>query len=472
MAKKSKVRFVCSECGHESPKWLGQCPTCTSWHTLEETELAEETPGGRHIPAASPSSWISSSEKPVITSIRDIPEKAAERFSSGMSELDRLLGGGFMPGSFLLLGGDPGIGKSTLALQIARSCPKLSILYVAGEESPHQIRQRATRIGADHSNLSIYNSTEVSEITQAVLEHKPSLLIVDSIQTVYRKEYSGLPGSVQQIRECATLFQHLAKRENITTILIGHMTKDGEIAGPRLLEHMVDTVLQFEGDPIQMLRILRSSKNRFGPAHEVSVFEMTGAGLEQVDNPSRLFLSDPDDQTSGKAVTCIMEGSRPILLEVQALVTPSTYATPQRMAAGFDQRRLSLLIAVLEKRASISFAGKDIYVSVTGGFKITDPSADAAVGLALVSSLWDVAMENRIAVVGEVGLGGEIRSVPMFLQRLQESERLGFTTLLHGRLHSRSLDHHFEGDKKEKAGIHRIEVRKISDLIRQSIRSQ
>lgn len=471
MAKKAKTQFICSECGHESPKWLGQCPSCASWHTFEERELASESPGGRHIPASLPSSWAKSSDKAVISSIRDIPEQAAERFSSGMTELDRLLGGGFMPGSFLLLGGDPGIGKSTLALQIARNRPELSILYVAGEESPHQIRQRATRIGADQSNLSIYNSTEVSEITQAVLEHKPSLLIVDSIQTVYRKEYSGLPGSVQQIRECATLFQHLAKRENITTILIGHMTKDGEIAGPRLLEHMVDTVLQFEGDPVQMLRILRSSKNRFGPAHEVSVFEMTGAGLEQVTNPSLLFLSDPDDQTSGKAVTCIMEGSRPILLEVQALVTSSSYATPQRMAAGFDQRRLSLLIAVLEKRASISFTGKDIYVSVAGGFKITDPSADAAVALALVSSLWDIAIENGLAVVGEIGLGGEIRSVPMFLQRLQESERLGFSKLFHGRLHSHSLEHQLKGAGKGNAGIQRSEVRKISDLIRQSVKT-
>lgn len=472
MAKKPKTLFSCSECGHESPKWLGQCPSCGSWHTFEEREVALETPGGRHIPASLPSHVSSSSDKAVISSIRDIPDQAAERFSSGMTELDRLLGGGFMPGSFLLLGGDPGIGKSTLALQIARSRPELSILYVAGEESPHQIRQRATRIGAEQSNLFIYNSTEVSDITQAVLKHKPSLLIVDSIQTVYRKEYSGLPGSVQQIRECAALFQHLAKREHITTILIGHMTKDGEIAGPRLLEHMVDTVLQFEGDPVQMLRILRSSKNRFGPAHEVSVFEMTATGLEQVSNPSLLFLSDPDDRASGKAVTCIMEGSRPILLEVQALVTPSNYATPQRMAAGFDQRRLSLLIAVLEKRASISFGGKDVYVSVAGGFKITDPSADAALALALVSSLWDIAIENGIAVVGEIGLGGEIRSVPMFLQRLQEAERLGFSKMVHGRLHSHSLEHQVKSLERGDAGIERREVRKITDLIRQSIKNQ
>ncbi|MDX1617977.1 MAG: DNA repair protein RadA, partial [Balneolaceae bacterium] len=334
--------------------------------------------------------------------------------------------GGFVPGSFVLVGGDPGIGKSTLTLQIGKSNPDLKILYCAGEESAAQIKQRAERLGVDSPNLYVYTETDVSDILDEARKLNPDLLIVDSIQTVYRTELQSMAGSIQQVKECAALFQRLAKKQNITTILIGHVTKEGDLAGPRLLEHMVDTVLHFEGDQNHTYRMLRSIKNRFGPAQEVGVFEMSETGLTDILNPSQLFLSDYNSEVSGNAVVCTIEGSRPLMIEVQALVTPSNYGTPQRTASGFDHRRLSLLLAVLEKRAGYQFSGQDVYLNVAGGIRLNDTAGDLGVICALVSSFLDKPLPNDTAFLGEVGLGAEIRAVSKLDQRLGEVEKLGF----------------------------------------------
>lgn len=420
---KPKIFYECSECGHQSPKWLGLCPSCGKWHTFEEGVL-EQAPSTKHKVD------IGSGEDAKPLALADIAYTNEDRVQSGISELDRVLGGGFMPGSILLLGGDPGIGKSTLTLEIAKSNPKLKMLYVAGEESASQIKQRADRVGLKSENIFVYNGTEIQAVIEQARKFKPDLLVLDSIQTAYRRELSSLPGSIQQIRECAALLQQLAKKEGITTLMIGHVTKEGDIAGPRILEHMVDTVLQFEGDPNRMYRLLRSVKNRFGPAQEVGVFEMNGQGLQEITNPSNLFLSDMDSSVSGNAVTCIMEGSRPLLIEVQALVTPGSYGTPQRTASGFDQKRLALLLAVLEKRAGMQFAGQDVYLNIAGGIRITDTAADLAVICALASSHQDKPLLKNPVIIGEVGLGGELRKIPFMDQRIKEAEKLGFERVI------------------------------------------
>lgn len=418
---KTKVQFECSNCGHLSAKWLGVCPTCGEWHTFEEI-VSEPAASKKHKVD------ISSGNGSPAEAVRlaDVQIQDQNRLSTNLQEFDRVLGGGVIRGSFLLLGGDPGIGKSTLMLQVAARCPGWKILYIAGEESASQIKQRAGRIGLDGNNLLVYSSTEIKSVIAQARKTQPDLLVVDSVQTVFSSELTSLPGSVQQIRECSAMLQQLAKKEDITTLMIGHVTKDGDIAGPRILEHMVDTVLHFEGDQGQLYRLLRCVKNRFGPAQEVGVFEMRENGLHEVLNPSDLFLSEMNHSVSGNCVTCVMEGSRPILIEVQALVTTSSYSTPQRTASGFDQRRLSLLIAVLEKRAGLGFAGQDVYLNIAGGLKISDTAADMAVMAALASSLKDIPVEERILLVGEVGLGGEIRRVPFINQRLKEAEKMGF----------------------------------------------
>lgn len=369
---------------------------------------------------------VSQTDSADAVRLSDVTFSNEDRRSTNLQELDRVLGGGLIKGSFLLLGGDPGIGKSTLMLQMAQKCSDWNILYVAGEESASQIKQRASRIGLKGDNLLIYSNTEIQSVIAQARKIKPDLMIVDSIQTVFSSDLNSLPGSVQQIRECSAMLQQIAKKEGITTLMIGHVTKEGDIAGPRILEHMVDTVLHFEGDQSQLHRLLRGVKNRFGPAHEVGVFEMRDTGLHEVVNPSDLFLSEMNSTVSGNCVTCIMEGSRPILIEVQALVTPSNYSTPQRTASGFDQRRLQLLIAVLEKRVGLGFAGQDVYLNIAGGLKISDTAADLAVMSALASSIRDIPVEDKTLYVGEVGLGGEIRRVPFLIRRLQEAEKMGF----------------------------------------------
>ncbi len=417
---KSKTQFECITCGHVSPKWLGSCPSCGEWNTFEERVSSSKKEVNHKAKVAG----LESAGAP--QKLEDVETSEKSRFLSNISEFDRVLGGGFLPGAYILIGGEPGIGKSTLTLQIAKSNPELSVLYCAGEESAGQIKQRAQRLGVNSDKLLVYNETHVDKVIEEAQKVNPDLLIVDSIQTVYRTELSSMPGSIQQVKECAALFQQLAKKKNITTVVIGHVTKEGDIAGPRVLEHMVDTVLQFEGDKNYTYRLLRSLKNRFGPAQEVGVFQMHETGLSEVVNPSELFISDKTEGVSGNAIVCTMEGSRPLLIEVQALVTPTSYGTPQRTANGFDRNRLALLLAVLEKRAGFSFANQDVYLNIAGGFRLNDPAGDLGVCCALVSSLIDKPINQQTAFIGEVGLGGEVRTVPHIEQRKKEAAKLGF----------------------------------------------
>lgn len=419
---KSRITYLCDECGHTSTKWLGNCPNCGSWHSFREYKVERESKSDKKHKGKV--EGIEKSDPP--KSLDEIDYEQGNRFHSNIAEFDRVLGGGFMYGSFVLIGGDPGIGKSTLTLQIAKANPELEILYCAGEESAGQIKQRAERLGVKSESLYIYTETDISSILSEAQKMKPDLLIVDSIQTVYRTELSSMAGSIQQVKECAALLQQVAKKQNITTLVIGHVTKDGAIAGPKVLEHMVDTVLHFEGDNNYTYRILRSVKNRFGPAQEVGVFEMLEGGLNEIANPSQLFLSEYNSKVSGNAVVCTIEGSRPLLIEVQALVTNSNYGTPQRTANGFDYRRLSLLLAVLEKRGGYQFSGQDVYLNVAGGMKLNDTAGDLAVICALVSSLLDRPLPNNAVFLGEVGLGAEVRSVNKLAQRVAEIEKLGF----------------------------------------------
>lgn len=394
------------------------CPSCSEWHTFEEIEQQKSASKKHKVD-------VSGIDERAPQKLSEISYSSEDRKSTGMQELDRVLGGGVVKGSFLLLGGDPGIGKSTLMLQLAKSSPEMKILYVAGEESPSQIKQRAERIGLKSDNFLVYSNSDVERVISRAKKIKPDLLVIDSIQTAYSTNLTSLPGSIQQIRECSAMLQQVAKKEEITTLMIGHVTKDGDIAGPKILEHMVDTVLHFEGDQKQIYRILRSVKNRFGPAQEVGVFEMKNGGLIQVTNPSGLFVSENGMEVSGNCITCIMEGSRPILVEVQTLVSPGAYSTPQRTANGFDQRRLSMLIAVLEKRGGVSLGGQDVYLNIAGGLKVSDPAADLAVIAALRSSVKDIPVPSGNIYFGEVGLGGEIRQVPFADQRIREAEKMG-----------------------------------------------
>jgi len=419
---KDRIQYVCGDCGHTSTKWLGNCPNCGAWHTFKEFKVERKTKSEKEHKGKV--EGIEQSEPP--QKLDEIDTESQERFLSRIQEFDRVLGGGFVSGSFVLIGGDPGIGKSTLTLQIGKANPELKILYCAGEESAGQIKQRAKRLGVSSDNFYIYTETDINKVLKQAQKLDPDLLVVDSIQTVYRTELTSMAGSIQQVKECAALLQQLAKKQDITTLVIGHVTKEGTIAGPRVLEHMVDTVLQFEGDSNYNYRMLRSIKNRFGPAQEVGVFEMKETGLEDVLNPSQLFLSEYNSKVSGNAVICSIEGSRPLLVEVQALVTPSNYGTPQRTATGFDHRRLSLLLAVLEKRGGYQFSGQDVYLNIAGGLKVNDPAADLGVTLALVSSFLDKPISNKVAFLGEVGLGGEVRTVNKIDHRLTEINKLGF----------------------------------------------
>lgn len=419
---KSRVEYICSDCGHTSAKWLGNCPSCGSWHTFKEFTVDKKSSSKSHKGKVE---GLEKTQAP--ESLKDISYEEEARFKSNIPELDRVLGGGFMPGSFVLIGGDPGIGKSTLTLQIGKARPELKILYCAGEESAGQIKQRANRLGVSSENLFVYTHTDVSNILKQAQELQPDLLIVDSIQTVYRTELSSMAGSIQQVKECAALLQQLAKKQDITTVLIGHVTKEGSIAGPRVLEHMVDTVLHFEGDSNYTYRMLRALKNRFGAAHEVGVFEMKENGLHDVLNPSQLFLSEVENGVSGNAVVCTIEGTRPLLIEVQALVTPSNYGTPQRTANGFDHRRLSMLLAVLEKRGGYQFSGQDVYLNIAGGIRLNDTAGDLGVMSALVSSMLDKPISDNTVFLGEVGLGGEIRAVNRIDRRIAEIRKLGFS---------------------------------------------
>lgn len=411
---KTKTRYVCSSCGYESLKWLGRCPDCNEWNTLTE-EITETSKNKKP-----------SSGKPYnIFKLNEITSTEADRIKTNIIEFDRVLGGGLMPGSIILIGGDPGIGKSTLVMQAAAQI-KDKVLYVTGEESNKQIKLRASRLGISSDNFHILAETNLDNITAAIKEADPSVIIVDSIQTIYNPEMDNTPGTVTQIRECTSSLMDIAKSTQQVVILIGHVTKEGVIAGPKVLEHIVDTVLQFEGERHHSYRILRAQKNRFGSTNEIGIFEMHDTGLSEVKNPSEIFLSQRDRNTTGSAVTSSIEGTRPILLEVQALVTPSSYGNPQRVATGFDYRRLSILLAVLEKRAGLRLSAANVFVNMAGGVKIDEPAVDLAVCCSIASSIRDKAINSSYVVIGEVGLGGEIRTVSHIDKRVQEAEKLGF----------------------------------------------
>lgn len=413
---KSKSVYVCSECGYQSPKWLGKCPSCNQWNTMEEE--IENT-------SSKPLSKSSSVSK--VMALDEITTDVEKRISTGINEFDRVLGGGIVYGSLILLSGDPGIGKSTILLQICQYLGKNSkVLYVSGEESANQIKMRANRLNVTTDNLYILTQTDVSEIVDAVKSNKPDIVIIDSIQTMVYEEIGSSAGSVTQVRECTNIFMHTAKGLGIPIVIVGHVNKDGAIAGPKVLEHIVDTVLYFEGEKNYSYRILRGVKNRFGSTNEIGVFEMTGEGLKEVLNPSLMMISGRPKNTSGTCVACVMEGSRPILAEVQGLVCATGFGTPRRMSTGFDYNRMNMLLAVLEKRCGYYFNNMDAYINVIGGLRLDEPAADLTVSLALVSSLKEKAVGDKVLAFGEVGLAGEIRAVSHCEQRVQEAYRLGF----------------------------------------------
>ena len=414
---KAKTVWFCSNCGNEYSKWMGQCPACREWNTMVEKEvvtgkrpLAVSVPGAGHRPMP----------------LKDVSTTAEDRVSLGSAEVDRLLGGGIVKGSLVLMGGEPGIGKSTLSLQIPLSCPSLKVLYVTGEESVKQVKMRADRLGGDPSNCMIYSETLMDNVLAEAEGAAPDLIIVDSVQTMYCQNVESTAGSVAQVKEVAASLLRFAKGSGIPVILIGHITKEGAIAGPKVLEHIVDVVLQFEGENRGPYRVLRSIKNRFGSTSELAVFEMTGTGLRQVDNPSELLIPQHEAGLSGTAVCAMLDGNRPFMFEVQALVSSAAYGTAQRSATGFDVRRLNMLLAVLERRAGFKLSQKDVFLNMAGGLRITDPACDLAVICAVLSSNFDYAIPGDVCFAGEVGLSGEIRPVSQAERRAVEAARLGF----------------------------------------------
>ena len=419
MAGKVKSVYICSSCGYESPKWYGCCPSCGEWNCMNEEVRAAAVQGKTASVSAKASKAVALDE------INDADEI---RYSTGMKELDRVLGGGIVKGSLVLLSGDPGIGKSTILLQICQHIGHaLDILYVSGEESLRQIKLRATRLGVDCERLSLLCETDVQTVIETVRVNKPELVIIDSIQTMSIAELNSSPGSVTQVRESTSIIMRTAKALGIPVIIVGHVNKDGNIAGPKVLEHIVDAVLYFEGERNHSYRILRAEKNRYGATNEIGVFEMTDTGLSEVENPSLMMISGRPKNTPGTCIACVMEGSRPILSEVQALVTASVYGNPRRMTEGFDYNRMSMLIAVLENRGGYFFNGMDAYLNVVGGLRLDETASDLSVALALVSSLKDKPIRDDVLAFGEIGLAGEIRSVSNCVQRVNESIRLGFT---------------------------------------------
>ncbi|SET02085.1 DNA repair protein RadA [Anaerobranca gottschalkii] len=419
---KNKTIFICRECGYESIKWVGKCPSCLSWNTMDEEVKSTSGPKGAF-------SYLNKISQPV--SIKDIIFDEQNRVSSGISELDRVLGGGIVDGSLILIGGDPGIGKSTILLQTSNNLAKQgNVIYISGEESLQQIRLRGQRLGVTNENLYLLAETEVNTILEVVNKYNPRFLIVDSIQTIFNKDLPSAPGSVSQVRECTGMLMGIAKNTTTTIFIVGHVTKEGGIAGPRVLEHMVDTVLYFEGERHQSFRILRGVKNRFGSTNEIGVFEMTEKGLKEVLNPSELFLSQRQVEGAGSVVTASLEGTRPILIEVQGLVSPTNYGTPRRMTDGVDYNRVALLMAVLEKRAGLFLNSYDAYVNIAGGVRVNEPAADLAVALAIASSFKEKTIPRDWIVLGEVGLTGEVRSINRLEIRLKEAQKLGFTKAL------------------------------------------
>ena len=423
MAAKNKTVYVCSECGFETAKWLGKCPSCGEWNTLTEDIRVPQTALSAH--ASKPAHMVSAQP---LSSINAADE---HRFVTGISELDRVLGGGIVKGSVVLLSGDPGIGKSTILLQVCNALQEdLNILYVSGEESAVQIKLRAKRLGVESDRVSIMTETDVQSVCEYIHSVKPDLVMIDSIQTMQIAELSSSPGSIVQVRESTNLLLRTGKSLDIPIFIVGHVNKGGDIAGPKVMEHIVDTVLYFEGERNQSYRILRAIKNRFGSTNEIGVFEMTETGLSEVENPSAMMLSGRMSDVSGGCITCVTEGTRPILAEVQGLVTTTGFGNARRTATGFDYNRLNLLLAVLEKRLGLYFSNLDVYLNIVGGIRLEEPAADLAVAMALVSGLKDIAIDENTIAFGEVGLSGELRSVPRVQARVNEAARMGFRTCL------------------------------------------
>ncbi len=423
--KKNATLFFCQSCGYESSKWSGQCPACREWNTFAEEPVVPKQKG---VSARK----SSGRERKSPVSLKNITSADQERVSTGMAELDQVLGGGIVPGSLVLVGGDPGIGKSTLLLQVCQHLAERlpSILYISGEESLQQIKLRAARIGTFQDSLKLLCETNLADIEETVLREQPKAVIIDSIQTMYQEEISSAPGSVSQVREVTGVLMRLAKEQNIAIFIVGHVTKEGTVAGPRVLEHMVDTVLYFEGDRHASYRILRGVKNRFGSTNEIGVFEMMESGLKEVPNPSEYMLSGRPKEASGSVVACTMEGTRPMLLEIQALVCKTNFGLPRRTAAGMDYNRVNLLMAVLEKRLHLPLSSYDAYVNIAGGIRLNEPAMDLALVLAVISSYKDVPISEQTIVFGEVGLSGEVRAVSMAKQRVLEAKKLGFTRVV------------------------------------------
>lgn len=449
MAAKTKTVWFCRECGNESPKWMGRCPACGEWNTMVEETVATGKKAGAaavNVPGAG--------QKPVP--LAQIDSSVENRISLNNAEVDRILGGGLVEGSLVLIGGEPGIGKSTLSLQIPLNCPSLKTLYVTGEESSRQVKLRAARIGGDDSNCMIYSETLMENIIAEARVMMPDLMVVDSVQTMYSQNVESSPGSVTQIKETASMLLRFAKETGVPVILIGHITKEGSIAGPKVLEHIVDVVLQFEGENRGTYRLLRSIKNRFGSTSELAVFEMTGKGLREVSNPSEMLIPMHEEGLSGVAVSAMLDGTRPFLIEVQALVSSAAYGTPQRSATGFDVRRLNMLLAVLEKRAGFRLSVKDVFLNMAGGLKVNDPACDLAVICAVLSSNFDIPIPSDTCFAGEIGLSGEIRPVAQTDRRVIEAARLGFRRIYVSSFSS------LEGIETD-AGP-RIEVIKVADV--------
>ena len=453
MLKNKKIVYFCQECGYESSKWMGQCPGCKAWNTfVEETVSAKTTAGGAK-------SRQEKRNEPVI--LRDISLAEEERRTSKIKELDRVLGGGIVPGSLVLVGGDPGIGKSTLLLQVCRNLALdgAGVLYISGEESLRQIKMRAGRIGEFKDKMQLLCETNLETIREVMERKKPDVAVIDSIQTMYNEEVGAAPGSVSQVRESTNVLMQLAKGLGISVFIVGHVTKEGNVAGPRVLEHMVDTVLYFEGDRHASYRILRAVKNRFGSTNEIGVFEMKNTGLEEVKNPSDFLLNGRPENASGSVVACSMEGTRPILVEIQALVCQSNFGIPRRTTVGTDFNRVNLLMAVLERKAGMHLAASDAYVNIAGGMKMTEPALDLGICLAIVSSYKDIVIPDDLMAFGEIGLSGEVRAVSMASQRVKEAKKLGFHTVILPEVCKASLE------KEKTEGVRLIFVKDIREAI-------
>ena len=448
---KSKSAYFCQSCGHESAKWLGKCPSCQAWNSFVEEIVQKD----KDVPYG-----VSNAQgriaKPKL--VQDIEVDSEQRIVLKDDELNRVLGGGIVPGSLVLFGGEPGIGKSTLMLQLAVSNPQLKVLYISGEESEKQIRMRGERIGFENKQCYILTETSTQNIFKQVEQVMPDLMIIDSIQTLHTAQIESSPGSVSQIRECTAEIMRFAKQTATPVFLIGHITKDGSLAGPKVLEHMVDTVLQFEGDQNHIYRLLRSLKNRFGSTNELGIYEMNGDGLKQVPNPSEVLISRNEEKLSGVAIGATLEGIRPLLVEVQALVSTAAYGTPQRSATGFDTKRLNMLLAVLEKRCGFKLAQKDVFLNITGGIRIDDPAIDLAVVSAVLSSNIDIALDSKTIFSAEVGLTGEIRPVNRVDQRIAEAEKLGFNSIIVSKFN--------KGIEQANFKIEIIQVGKIEEVFR------